>query len=89
MLSTHQTFFRNYNNFLTAQDSSYLFAEYLDSVQKYKQSQIILTPQRDSRPSPLLVDILAKQRVGVAPTTGMAYMERIGAEQAATAAVAA
>ncbi|MCJ1240211.1 Multifunctional pyrimidine synthesis protein CAD [Varicellaria rhodocarpa] len=71
------------------EDSSYLFAEYLESVQKYKQSQIIFSPHRDSRPSPLLVDLLAKQRVGVAPTTGMAYMERIGAEQAATAAVAA
>ena len=71
------------------QDSSYLFDTYLDSVRKYKQSQVIFSPHRDSRPSPLLVDLLAKERVGVAPTSGMAYIERMGAEKVAPAAVVA
>ena len=48
-------------------DSSYLFDAYLESVQKYKRSQAMFQPERDSRPSPLLVDILAKDRVGVQP----------------------
>ena len=47
---------------------------YLENVQKYKNSEATHQPQRDSRPSPLLVDLLAKQRVGVQPTTGMANM---------------
>ncbi|MCJ1298804.1 Multifunctional pyrimidine synthesis protein CAD [Hypocenomyce scalaris] len=55
-------------------DSSYLFDAYLDSVQKHKGSQAIFSPKRDSRPSPLLVDILAKDRVGVVPTIGMDNM---------------
>ncbi len=46
-------------------DSSYLFDIYLDSVLKYKNSQAGLYPQRDSRPSPLLVDLLPNERVGV------------------------
>lgn len=50
------------------QDSSYLFDSYLESVKKYKLSQTGLQPQRDSRPSPLLVDLLAKERVGVHPS---------------------
>ena len=66
-------------------DSSYLFDSYLDSVQKYKQNQVIFSPKRDSRPSPLLVDILAKERVGVAPTAGMAFAERAAATAAAAA----
>ncbi|KAI9894723.1 MAG: Multifunctional pyrimidine synthesis protein CAD [Vezdaea aestivalis] len=48
-------------------DSSYLFDSYLDSVQKYKRSQAVFQPNKDNRPSPLLVDILSKERVGVAP----------------------
>ncbi|KAI9676188.1 MAG: Multifunctional pyrimidine synthesis protein CAD [Caeruleum heppii] len=48
-------------------DSSFLFDAYMDSVEKYKRSQAAFQPQRDSRPSPLLVDILAKERVGVQP----------------------
>ena len=66
-------------------DSSYLFDSYLDSVQKYKHNQAIFSPERDNRPSPLLVDILAKERVGVAPTTGMAFAERAAANAAAAA----
>lgn len=67
-------------------DSSYLFEAYLDSVQKYKKSQAIFSPHRDSRPSPLLVDILAKERVGVVPTIGMDNMA--AAARAAAAATA-
>lgn len=52
-------------------DSSYLFDIYLDSVQKYKHNQLAFHPQRESRPSPLLVDLLSKERVGVQPTIGM------------------
>ncbi|KAL9101516.1 MAG: hypothetical protein Q9187_009239 [Circinaria calcarea] len=69
-------------------DSSYLFDAYLDSVQKYKHNQAIFSPTRDSRPSPLLVDILAKERVDVAPTTGMAFAERAAANAANAAAAA-
>lgn len=52
-------------------DSSYLFDIYIDSVIKYKNNQAIFHPMRDSRPSPLLVDLLPKERVGVSPTNGM------------------
>lgn len=69
-------------------DSSYLFDAYLDSVQKYKHNQAIFSPTRDSRPSPLLVDILAKERVDVAPTAGMAFAERAAANAASAAAAA-
>ena len=57
-------------------DSSYLFDMYLDNVQKYKNNQVAFQPNRDSRPNALLVDLLSKERVGVAPTQGMAYMAR-------------
>ncbi|KAK0262961.1 Multifunctional pyrimidine synthesis protein CAD [Friedmanniomyces endolithicus] len=49
------------------QDSSYLFDAYLDSVKTYKATQDRLKPGKESKPSPLLVDLLAKERVGVAP----------------------
>src|SRR3954454_22055285 len=48
-------------------DSSYLFDDYLESVNKFKNSQVVTQPYRDSRPSPLLVDLLSKERVGVVP----------------------
>ncbi|MCJ1362063.1 Multifunctional pyrimidine synthesis protein CAD [Acarospora aff. strigata] len=64
-------------------DSSYLFDAYLDSVQKYKRNQAIFQPKRDSRPSPLLVDILGKERVGVVPTIGMDNMARAAAAASA------
>lgn len=54
---------------------------YLDNVHKYKQSQSVFQPHRDSRPSPLLVDLLAKQRVGVQPTIGMANMMQAQQQQ--------
>jgi carbamoyl-phosphate synthase small subunit len=48
-------------------DSSYLFDAYIDSVGKYKHSQATFSPNKDNRPSPLLVDLLSKERVGVHP----------------------
>ncbi|MCJ1339999.1 Multifunctional pyrimidine synthesis protein CAD [Bachmanniomyces sp. S44760] len=70
-------------------DSSYLFDAYLDSVQKFKKNQAIFQPKRDSRPSPMLVDILAKERVGVVPTAGMESMARLAAERDAPVAATA
>ncbi|KAL8856469.1 MAG: hypothetical protein Q9178_006939 [Gyalolechia marmorata] len=72
-------------------DSSYLFDTYLESVSRYKKSQAIFQPERENRPSPLLVDLLAKERVGVVPTTGMENLMRMGeaGEEAARAARAA
>lgn len=70
-------------------DSSYLFDSYLESVARYKESQAIFQPNRDSKPSPLLKDLLAKERVGVAPTLGMENMARaIGGETAQAASAA-
>ncbi len=48
-------------------DSSYLFDTYLESVTRYKRSQTGLGLAKEGRPSPLLVDLLAKERVGVVP----------------------
>lgn len=71
-------------------DSAYLFDIYLDSVQKYKNSQTVFHPHRDSRPSPLLVDLLGNERVGVHPTIGMQNMQAYAdAETAAAVAAAA
>lgn len=69
-------------------DSSYLFDAYLDSVTKYKNSQKIFQPKRDSRPSPLFVDILSKERVGVVPPTGILNMQ-MASEAAGVVASAA
>ena len=70
-------------------DSSYLFDNYLESVKRYKDSQAILQPNRDNRPNPLLVDLLAKERVGVVPTLGMENMARASAANGANAEPAA
>ncbi|KXL49976.1 hypothetical protein M433DRAFT_88562 [Acidomyces richmondensis BFW] len=48
-------------------DSSYLFDAYVQSVKQYKAQQDILKGGRDNKPSSLLVDLLAKERVGVRP----------------------
>jgi carbamoyl-phosphate synthase small subunit len=70
-------------------DSSYLFDDYLISVARYKESQAMFQPDRDNKPSPLLKDLLAKERVGVAPTLGMENMARANGEATAQAARAA
>jgi carbamoyl-phosphate synthase small subunit len=51
-------------------DSSYLFDMYIENVQAYKANHAIHPAGKENRPSPLLVDILSKERVGVAPTPG-------------------
>ncbi|KAK5128025.1 Multifunctional pyrimidine synthesis protein CAD [Meristemomyces frigidus] len=48
-------------------DSSYLFDAYVESVKQYKSTNDRLKGGKDNRPSPLLVDLLAKERVGVQP----------------------
>ncbi|KAL8989457.1 MAG: hypothetical protein Q9169_008359 [Polycauliona sp. 2 TL-2023] len=58
-------------------DSSYLFDMYLENVSRFKKSQAIFQPERDNKPSPLLVDLLGKERVGVVPTTGMENLLRM------------
>jgi len=50
------------------QDSSYLFDMYIENVKRYKDSQASFSSAKENRPSPLLVDILSKERVGVAHT---------------------
>ncbi|KAF2015470.1 glycoside hydrolase family 3 protein [Aaosphaeria arxii CBS 175.79] len=47
-------------------DSAYLFDKYAESVQKYKDQQASFS-DRNNKPSPLLVDLLSKERVGVHP----------------------
>ena len=54
---------------------------YLENIQKYKEGQLTGQPQRDSIPSPLLVDLLAKERVGVDPTQGIQNMMALNATQ--------
>jgi carbamoyl-phosphate synthase small subunit len=41
---------------------------YIDNVQRYKENQAAFATGKDNKPSPLLVDILSKERVGVQPT---------------------
>ena len=48
-------------------DSSYLFDNYLESVKRFKKHQKLLQPAREGRPSPILADLMSKERVGVAP----------------------
>jgi len=53
-------------------DSSYLFDMYIENVQRYKKNSEVYPIGKDNKPSPLLVDILSKERVGVAPTPHLA-----------------
>lgn len=57
-------------------DSSFLFDAYLDQVAAFKAEQSLSAPGRVGRPSPLLVDILSKQRVDVAPNHVLREVER-------------
>jgi carbamoyl-phosphate synthase small subunit len=54
---------------------------YLENIQKYKQGQVAFQPHRNSLPSPLLVDLLSKERVGVQPTIGIANMMQAQQQQ--------
>lgn len=51
------------------EDSKYLFDAYLKEVRQFRKTQASLHPNRATRPSPLLVDLLPKERVGVHPGT--------------------
>lgn len=64
-------------------DSSYLFDMYIENVQRYKKNQAVYPAGKDNRPSPLLVDILSKERVGVAPAQPTENIAK--AQQAAAA----
>jgi carbamoyl-phosphate synthase small subunit len=70
-------------------DSSYLFDNYLESVARYKKNQAVFQPNHDNKPSPLLKDLLAHERVGVVPTLGMENVARANGEEAGQAASAA
>ncbi|KAF2205249.1 hypothetical protein GQ43DRAFT_446133 [Delitschia confertaspora ATCC 74209] len=48
-------------------DSAFLFDKYIESVQKYKDHQAMFSERKSNKPSPLLVDLLSKERVGVHP----------------------
>jgi len=48
-------------------DSAFLFDAYMVQCETYKQEQAGVIPARAGRPNPLLVDMLAKERVGVQP----------------------
>ncbi len=69
-------------------DSSFLFDAYLESVKRYKENQAIIQPHRNNKPSPLLIDLLGKERVGVAPTLGMENMARAAKDSAEAPMVA-
>lgn len=69
------------------EDSSYLFDMYLENVKRYKENQVGLKMGRETVISPLLVDILAKERVGVTPPHAAVRAKM--AEPAAAPAVAA
>jgi len=60
-------------------DSSYLFDMYIENVKRYKNSQAVYATGKDNRPSPLLVDILSKERVGVAPSPRVENLARAAA----------
>jgi carbamoyl-phosphate synthase small subunit len=64
-------------------DSAYLFDMYLENVQRYKKNQAVFSPARDSRPNPVLVDILSKERVGVAPSQAAENLLRSAVASAA------
>lgn len=69
-------------------DSSYLFDMYIENVQRYKNNQAVYpaAPGKDNRPSPLLVDILAKERVGVQPAQPTENLAQAALSQQAAAA---
>lgn len=47
---------------------------FLENVQKYKDGQSAVSPERQSLPNPLLVDLLSKERVGVEMPDGIKSM---------------
>ena len=71
-------------------DSAFLFEAYLASVRRYRDAQRALARDHASRPGgPRLVDVLGAERVGVAPTQGMANVAAAAARAKAGEDVAA
>ncbi|KAI5796202.1 class I glutamine amidotransferase-like protein [Pyronema domesticum] len=62
-------------------DSSFLFDSYMEQCIKFKAEQGGLIPARLGRPNPLLVDLLAKERVGVTPDHVLAAQGQTAAEE--------
>jgi len=52
---------------------------YIEMVQRYKNNADIYPVGKDNKPSPLLVDILSKERVGVQPAQPTANLARVAA----------
>jgi len=72
-------------------DSAFLFDAYMVQCETYKQEQAGIVPSRAGRPNPLLVDMLAKERVGVQPehkTEPFAAVEKAVVREAEAAAAA-
>lgn len=68
-------------------DSSYLFDMYIDNVKAYKATQSsYASGGKDNRPSPLLADILSKERVGVEPAQPAENLAQAALAQQAAAA---
>lgn len=69
-------------------DSSYLFDMYIENVQRYKKNQAVYPagPGKDNRPSPLLADLLSKERVGVQPAQPAENLAQAATIQQAAAA---
>lgn len=67
-------------------DSSYLFDMYVDNVKAYKTTQSSHGSGKDNRPSPLLADILSKERVGVEPAQPAENLAQAALAQQAAAA---
>ena len=71
-------------------DSAYLFDMYIENVQRYKKNQDVYPAGagKDNRPSPLLVDILSKERVGVQPAQPAENLAQAAEHEARQAAAA-
>ncbi len=71
-------------------DSSYLFDMYIENVQRYKNNQTVYPAGvgKDNRPSPLLVDLLSKERVGVHPGQAAENLGQAAVQQPVVAAAA-
>ncbi|CZR63875.1 probable carbamoyl-phosphate synthase small chain, arginine-specific [Phialocephala subalpina] len=69
-------------------DSAYLFDMYIENVQRYKKNQAVYPAGvgKDNRPSPLLVDLLSKERVGVQPAQAAENLAQAATIQQAAAA---
>ena len=62
-------------------DSGYLFDDYLQSVNQYRETQRVLAPAARAN-GPSLADILGKERVAVTPPIGVANLAAAEAARA-------